>query len=530
MKGTDETRPRPSASDPHLAHGLGRRSVIKGAAWSVPVIAAAIATPLAAASATAPTALAFSSPMMTVSGCGVLTGVVVTGTNGSAPVAAGTPITITLPSGFTFTDGTASPIALPADANGQVALPSITAPVSASGQSLLATSGDATASAAVAVTAAIGSTLYGVAHGGAVVIADTGLPADSAITSVQSVGSVIFATLIDGTIWTQRDRYAGDRWSDTGLTGDAGSLVASGTSAALSEATVVAAGALHTFRWTSSTTHTPVTATLPYPPGGDPVRIAHLQGATATITAESPDGRLWRTPSSGASAGTWTEVTGAPTPVADWVGIAGTPSTVVAIGADGNLYQGGGGTLALSNHVSRTWTAPALSFAGANNPANAAIFSTQGGVMFADSSGGLYGYGNAQAINYAGVFQGRVAALPIVQTPVPLGNSVMYHTVVDGRLYSAGSDGGVSWTFKDITPPDSLLNGATIVAGHGASTGSTGLSIATDSTGQMWRSNRYLSGAATWTAIPSYPAEASVDGIVQDGGTLYTFGLPTTCA
>ncbi|MHC9046895.1 hypothetical protein ACYX8G_20100 [Microbacterium saperdae] len=38
------------------AHGVSRRTVVKGAAWSVPVVAAAVATPLAAASTGTPAA------------------------------------------------------------------------------------------------------------------------------------------------------------------------------------------------------------------------------------------------------------------------------------------------------------------------------------------------------------------------------------------------------------------------------------------------------------------------------------------
>lgn len=45
-------------ADPQDKTGISRRTVVKGAAWSVPVIAAAVATPLAAASTAGPAELA----------------------------------------------------------------------------------------------------------------------------------------------------------------------------------------------------------------------------------------------------------------------------------------------------------------------------------------------------------------------------------------------------------------------------------------------------------------------------------------
>ncbi|MFJ2551566.1 hypothetical protein [Microbacterium sp. NPDC087591] len=49
------------------ADGFSRRTVVKGAAWSVPVIAAAVATPLAAASTPTPAAATFWATGATVS-------------------------------------------------------------------------------------------------------------------------------------------------------------------------------------------------------------------------------------------------------------------------------------------------------------------------------------------------------------------------------------------------------------------------------------------------------------------------------
>lgn len=73
--------------------GISRRTLVKGAAWSVPVVAAAVATPLAAASGGGNVGA------FTLNGtCGVL-GVIGPGflltASGSAPLPAGTVITIT---------------------------------------------------------------------------------------------------------------------------------------------------------------------------------------------------------------------------------------------------------------------------------------------------------------------------------------------------------------------------------------------------------------------------------------------------
>ncbi|MCK2035923.1 hypothetical protein KZC51_07220 [Microbacterium sp. SSW1-49] len=94
--------------------GFSRRTVVKGAAWSVPVIAAAVATPLAAAS------VADVGAFTTAGTCGVL-GVLGPGftltASATAPLPIGTTITIT-GSGvanigvFSVTGGTASVTAL----------------------------------------------------------------------------------------------------------------------------------------------------------------------------------------------------------------------------------------------------------------------------------------------------------------------------------------------------------------------------------------------------------------------------------
>lgn len=106
------------------ADGMHRRTIVKGAAWTVPVVAVAMATPAAAASKT-PT-IAFTNGPYTVNACKTLKDVTVKATtDGTTPVAAGTLISVTLPEGLAWSDGTTGTKSFPADGTGQVALSGI---------------------------------------------------------------------------------------------------------------------------------------------------------------------------------------------------------------------------------------------------------------------------------------------------------------------------------------------------------------------------------------------------------------------
>ena len=103
--------------------GLSRRAVVKGAAWSIPVIAAAAATPMSAASGetivgTPPTASAVCSPVGEFS--------VTIQTAAGTPLA-GLAVTITLPPGFSWPSGS-NPQVRATDANGKVTVIGVTGP------------------------------------------------------------------------------------------------------------------------------------------------------------------------------------------------------------------------------------------------------------------------------------------------------------------------------------------------------------------------------------------------------------------
>lgn len=88
------------------ATGLHRRTVLKGAAWSVPVVAAAVATPLAAASGCADYALTIR--MTGANGNLTQQTLMMSFTkNGVAQSLAGVVFTVSLASGHTFTSNDA---------------------------------------------------------------------------------------------------------------------------------------------------------------------------------------------------------------------------------------------------------------------------------------------------------------------------------------------------------------------------------------------------------------------------------------
>jgi hypothetical protein len=130
--------------------GIARRTLIKSTAWSVPVIAAAVATPLAAAS-TGTATLEFGGPYA-LSGCAVSQGVTVTATSDGTTPVAGTPIVVSLPAGLNWADGTTGDKTVFTDANGQAVLPDINTSAVGATYTLTATGNGTTATGTVTTT------------------------------------------------------------------------------------------------------------------------------------------------------------------------------------------------------------------------------------------------------------------------------------------------------------------------------------------------------------------------------------------
>jgi len=100
---------------------VSRRTVVLGAAWSVPVIAAAVSVPVSSASAGQPT-LAFLNGPFAVTACDPIPQLVIQATTNGTTPAIGTTVTVALPDGLTWSDGTTAPRSFVTDNAGQVKL------------------------------------------------------------------------------------------------------------------------------------------------------------------------------------------------------------------------------------------------------------------------------------------------------------------------------------------------------------------------------------------------------------------------
>lgn len=131
---------------------ISRRTLVSGAAWSVPVIALSVSTPAAAVASGVATA-SFSSPIYTVDSSRLLSGVVVRVTRDGAAVA-GAAVAVSLSAGMTFTPAGATSLPVTTGTDGSAALPGIelsatTASGTLSASSVGATSGSAAVTSSV---------------------------------------------------------------------------------------------------------------------------------------------------------------------------------------------------------------------------------------------------------------------------------------------------------------------------------------------------------------------------------------------
>lgn len=127
---------------------VGRRTVLAGAAWTVPAVALAAAAPAHAASGLV---LAFDKTSYTTVGCGTLKGVTVSVSTGGNPTRA-TVVTVSLPTGLTFASGQSN-ISGATDAQGVFAVPDITVANTPGTLAITATAGTLNAAATVRVAA-----------------------------------------------------------------------------------------------------------------------------------------------------------------------------------------------------------------------------------------------------------------------------------------------------------------------------------------------------------------------------------------
>jgi hypothetical protein len=123
QKRIPEDAPTWTIPDHRDRTGVNRRTIITGAAWSIPVIALAVAPPLAAASAAAPT-LEFTNGPYEVAGCAPLGEVILNLTTDGNTPDPGKIVTVVLPAGLTWSDGTSGAKVFTAtDASGNISIP-----------------------------------------------------------------------------------------------------------------------------------------------------------------------------------------------------------------------------------------------------------------------------------------------------------------------------------------------------------------------------------------------------------------------
>jgi hypothetical protein len=156
------------------SHTVNRRTIVQGAAWSIPVVAVAVGAPLAAASP-APT-LTFTNGPYTVDACGTLNNVTLRATTDGTTPKAGDLVTVTLPAGLTFSDGSTTKL-FTTDASGNITITGIKASGSSQGGAVTAT--DATSTAAVTVTVTPNGSAFSATGSGAVTPLSSSIPADS---------------------------------------------------------------------------------------------------------------------------------------------------------------------------------------------------------------------------------------------------------------------------------------------------------------------------------------------------------------
>lgn len=125
-----------------------RRTILAGAAWSVPAIALATAVPAYAASND--TNLAFDKASYNTTSCGAISGAYVSATASSQPQT-GVAVTVTVADGYTFADGSTSSTGT-TDGSGRYTVPDIYVPDRGGSGSAVATSGSSSNTASASLS------------------------------------------------------------------------------------------------------------------------------------------------------------------------------------------------------------------------------------------------------------------------------------------------------------------------------------------------------------------------------------------
>ncbi|MDQ1074643.1 MULTISPECIES: hypothetical protein [Microbacterium] len=173
---------------PAVDAGLPRRTVLTGAAWTIPVIAAATIAPAASASGTLQ--LAFDKSTYNGTACSTITGAYVTATTNGVPTT-GASITVSLSNNYTFSGGSTTATGY-SDTNGRYTLPDINVAAAGGTAAVTATSGSSTGTATLSAPAVPDE----VPQDGSVAL--TGLPAGVTATQIARQN-----TANGGVIWVR---------------------------------------------------------------------------------------------------------------------------------------------------------------------------------------------------------------------------------------------------------------------------------------------------------------------------------------
>lgn len=463
------------------AQNPARRTVLVGAAWSVPVIAAAVAAPMASAS-TDGRVLTFTQALGTIGACDANpTGVIRLTDAGGAGIPT-TSVAVTLPTGLVWADGTSSSTkSFTSDASGYVSLVGqIRGTGSARIYTVVATSTGATdATASIQTTVAL-SAIYYSGNASTVSPADTAgvvvnpvalaVASNYAYARDSSGGWYVHFGAVDGD-WK---KFTGVPSVDTivvGAGGDYGYAVAGGQ---------VYRGA----------------------PGGASV---HLSGISGVTKLAQTGGRLFAVGDSGTvqrrylADSSWSQVliSGTTTPLGNIVDLDGNEG-----GGYGWAISGTDIYYMLDNNLAY------LSTTTSQKPANPVELNIGAGWAYVrDADGSVWSHAGATAGNWY-----QLAGLPGAATRISSneGGDFIW-ALVDGRLYS--SAGTAAFTLADSA--SSPLPGAIVDFAIGS-----GWAYAKLADGTFW--SKAGAGAGAWKQMTGTPGN-TVDFLTTNFGSFSWF-------
>jgi hypothetical protein len=249
---------------PDDGKGFGRRTIIKGAAWSVPVIALAVASPAAAASGGI--ALIVAPPATTT--CTAFGDIIFQMT--PAPPG-GTSVLVTLGSGLRYSDLATGTRAFFTDADGKITISGVQAADKGSFTVTAATQDGAVANATLTAT-----TLDGVLYRNGVL---TQIPQADNNDFVRVYDGDLVATAIrnNGDVWN----WDGDVWTLVGTGALTGSSQAASRDSVPESIYITTGGVLYSNGQPSSI------------PTSDNTDFIHVYGGADTLTAVKGNGDVW---------------------------------------------------------------------------------------------------------------------------------------------------------------------------------------------------------------------------------------------